>query len=89
MKFYYPNGKIFEGDWEDAPGWGIKVITTEDRIRHQGSYFRLEDGEPVAMDHDDLLYYVVEELKVIKVGYMLGTKQWKEVFDEAREDFFS
>ncbi|MHA2264517.1 MAG: hypothetical protein ACXAEN_19150 [Candidatus Thorarchaeota archaeon] len=89
MKFYYPDGTIFEGDWEDAPGWGLQIIEFDDgtpspALRHQGEYYRMEDGEPVAMDYDSLMYYVVEELKIVKVGHMLGTKRWKELFEEAQ-----
>ena len=88
-KIFYADESVYEGDWQDAPGWGVQVITTDERIRHQGSYYRLEDDEPVAMDYDDLLYYIVEELRLVKVGYMLGTKKWKKVFRQASEEFFS
>jgi hypothetical protein len=90
MKFYYADGSVFEGEWEDAPGWMVQVIEFDDgtpspALRHQGGYYRLDrDGQPVGIDLTDLLQYVVD-IGLIKVGYMMGTRGWKETFEAANK----
>ena len=85
-KFYYADNSEYEGNWKDAPGRGVQVIAWDGNIRHQGDFYREENSEPVAMDYDSMLHYVVEELCVVKVGYMLGSKKWNDVFQRAKAD---
>lgn len=84
MRFYYDDGSVFEGEWQDAPGWGVQVIHWDGKVRHQGDFYRLEDGEPVAMDLFSLLHYVVNELGLVKVGYMQSHDRYDEIYQRAK-----
>lgn len=92
MIFRYDDDSVFEGEWEDAPGYGLQTIAYVDPIegptlRHQGSYFRLdEDGDIVPIDDRDLMRWLVDDLKLIKVGSMVSRHKWKEIYQHARED---
>lgn len=95
MIFRYDDDKRFKGPWEKAPGWGVQTVAFVDLVngptlRHQGNngtYFRLdEDGDVVIMDRDDLLHYVVDTLKIVKVGTMVSREKWKRIYQHARED---
>lgn len=92
MIFRYDDLSKFEGDWQDAPGYGLQTVayinphTGEPTLRHgagrrgRGDYYRVDDdGMVVAMDYDSLIRWLVDDLKLIKVGSMVGYYQWQRV----------
>lgn len=94
MKFYYANGSEFEGSWDEAPGWGLQVITWDKKIRHNhpivegNDFYILRNGEPVSIDYNTLLYYLVEELRLVKIGSMISSEEWKIIYRKANEERF-
>ena len=92
MIFRYDDDSLFDGSWEDAPGWGVQTVVFDDPIhgptlRHQGDFYRQDDnGEVIAIDLFTLLRYVVDELKLVKVGTMVGRKRFNKIRQEAKQD---
>jgi hypothetical protein len=83
----------YDGEWQDAPGYGVQTIayidpqTGRPTLRHNGDYYRVDDdGMVVAMDHDSLIRWLVDDLKLIKVGSMVGYYQWQRVHELAMKD---
>lgn len=83
----YENGEIYTSvnhSWGTIPGWGIQAIIFKNpegkySIRHQGDFYRLSlNREPVAMDMMSLLYYIVQQTGLIKVGTMVNSENWIE-----------
>lgn len=93
MIFRYDDNSVFHGEWKDAPAYGVQFISFYDPVkqhpvlRHQGDFYREDkDGSIVAMDLQSLLRYVVDDLKVVKVGSMVSQHTWTEIYDKARAD---
>lgn len=93
MIFRYDDDTVFNGEWQDAPGYGLQTISYVDPvvghpvIRHQGHFFREdEDGSVVNMDMQSLLRYVVDDLKVVKVGSMVSPDKWKTIYEHGTQD---
>ena len=92
MFFRYANDERVECDWPDAPGYGIQTIVFVDPVngpalRHQGDYYRLDDdGDVVAMDYDSLMRWLVDDLKIVKIGSMVSREKWKRIYQHGKED---
>ncbi len=92
MIFRYWDNSSFEGQWENAPGWGVQTIAFDHPIkgaslRHQGDFYREgEHGDVVRMDERSLLIWLVEDLKTVKVGAMLDSSQWEAVYNAGKVD---
>lgn len=100
MIFRYDDLSRFEGDWHDAPGYGVQTIAYTDpetgraTLRHgggpgrgRGDFYRLDDdGTVVAMDYNSLIRYVVDDLRLVKVGSMISSHQWEKVYQLAKQD---
>ncbi len=73
MIFRYDDDSVFDGEWEDAPGYGVQFISFYEPVkdhpvlRHQGDFYRLDDdGSVVAMDMQSLLRYVADDLVLVE-----------------------
>ena len=91
MIFRYDDETAFEGEWQDAPGYGVQTIVYDDpydgpTIRHQGDYYRLDNAAVVAMDYDSLIRYVVDDLGLVKVGSMCSHEKYDRIFQAAKTD---
>lgn len=91
MIFRYDDGTVFEGEWEDAPGYGVQTIAFEDPIdgftfRHQGHYYRRdEDGDVVGMGYDSMVKFFVDSGQ-LKVGTMMSKRKWDVTYQRAKDD---
>ncbi len=91
MIIRYDDGTVFEGEWEDAPGYGVQTIAFEDPIdgptfRHQGDYYRQdEDGDVVAMGYDSMIKHFVDSGQ-LKVGTMMSKRKFNSVYQRAKDD---
>lgn len=92
MIFRYADKSKFEGSWEDAPGYMIQTIAYVDSttgiaaVRHQGRYYwRENDGSITGIDDKTLIQNCVD-LKLIKVGSMVGLNTWKEIYNLGTAD---
>lgn len=92
MIIRYDTDERFKGSWNKASGWGVQTVAFVDPVngptlRHQGDYYRLdEDGDVVAMDYDSMMRWLVDDLKIVKVGSMVSRHKWKQIYAHARED---
>ena len=91
MIFRYDDATSFEGDWQDAPGYGLQTIVYDDpfdgpTLRHQGDYYRLDDGAVIAMDYDSLIRFVVDELGLVKVGSMCSHARYVRIMQASKAD---
>lgn len=93
----YDDLSRFEGDWEDAPGYGVQTIAyiapAGPDMKHgagragTGDFYRLDDdGTIVGMDYNSLIRYVVDELKIVKVGSMVSRDRWQQVYQLGKKD---
>ena len=91
MAFRYDDETSFEGDWHDAPGYGVQTIVYADSydgptLRHHGNYYRLDNGAVVAMDYDSLMRYIVDDLGLVKVGSMCSHAKYVRIMQAAKAD---
>ena len=91
MTFRYDDETSFEGNWQDAPGYGVQTITYNDSydgpsLRHQGDYYRFDGSAVVAMDYDSLIRYIVDDLGLVKVGSMCSHETYDRIFQAAKAD---
>ena len=92
MVFRYDDETVHEGNWRDAPGYGLQTIVYHDpydgpTLRHQGDYYRLDDsGAVIAMDYDSLMRHIVGELGLVKVGSMCSHEKYDRIFQAAKAD---
>ena len=93
MIFRYADGSVFEGEWEDAPGYGIQTIVYHDAsmndvvLRQDGDFYRVDDdGCIVTMDWVSLLNYVIDDLRIVKAGSMISRAKYAETMLGARAD---
>ena len=63
----YHDGSLFDGDWFDAPVWGVVTISYFDEqrgfpmIRHQGDYYHLaEDGTVIGVDGVTVRFHMMQ-----------------------------
>jgi hypothetical protein len=95
----YADLSRFEGEWYDAPGYGVQTIAYNDPqagpiLRHgggpgrgSGDFYRVDDdGAVIAMDYNSLIHYVVDELGLVKVGSMVGQHQWQRIMELGMAD---
>ena len=87
----YADNSLYEGDWANAPGYGVQTIVYPGReepiLRHQGDFYRLDDdGCVVTMDWVSLLHYVIEDLRIVKAGSMVSRDKYAEILQSAKAD---
>jgi hypothetical protein len=80
-----------QGDFEDVPGWDIQVVAVRDervgkRLHHHADYYIMVDGEWVGVDDTGLLDYLVNVLKIVKVGRHIGTDLFRQILRVATDD---
>lgn len=91
FRIRYADGGLYEGDWRNAPGYGVQTIVYPEAgdvtLRHQGHFFRLDnDGCVVAMDWVSLLHYVIDDLRIVKAGSMVSRDKYAEILQAAKAD---
>jgi hypothetical protein len=88
----YDDETLVEGEWQDAPGWGVQTVVYDDPVdgptlRHQGDFYRVDEtGAVVAMDLMSLLHFVVDELCIVKVGTMCSRTKFDHIYQAAKAD---
>ena len=87
----YADNSLYEGDWENVPGYGVQTIVYQDGdtvvLRHQGDFYRVDgDGCVVGMDLISLLHYVIDDLKLVKAGAMVSRAKFEQIMAGARAD---
>ena len=90
---FYGDGSTFsniDGDWKDAPGWGVIAIVYRDpedgwAIAHQGDFYVIaENGTVVPIGSDGLLDYAVNVLGM-KSGRMVDRITFQRIFQDAKD----
>ena len=87
----YADNSLYKGAWKHAPGYGVQTIVYSEWddvvLRHQGDFYRLDDGGcVVAMDWVSLLHYVIDDLRIVKAGAMVSRAKYTEIMQAAKSD---
>lgn len=62
--FRYDDFSVFDGEWDDAPVWGVQTIAFQSNLSgaefcHQGDfYFVDENGEVAGCDHSTIMTHM-------------------------------
>ncbi len=80
-----------QGGFSDVPPWDIQVIAERNdevgrRLYSQADYYLFIDGKWVGVDWVGLIDYLVNVLKIVKVGRMIDRELFRQILAQAHND---